>query len=74
MSHSETSEVSLEGREALDAFQTRLTHAAEVFREVFSLLEGYAPVWYTEEHHRRAEAALSSFEGLEKTAGPNRTV
>jgi hypothetical protein len=31
---------------------------AEVFRELFSLLEEYAPVWYTEEHHNRAVAAL----------------
>lgn len=62
MSYSESNEVSLERREALDAFQTRLTHAAEVFREVFNLLEGYAPVWYTEEHHSRAVTALSSFE------------
>ena len=62
MSHYESNEVSLERHKALDAFQTRLTHAAEVFREVFNLLEGYAPVWYTEEHHSRAVTALSSFE------------
>jgi hypothetical protein len=66
MSHSESNEVRLERREALDVFQTRLTHAAEVFREVFNLLEGYAPAWYTEEHHTRAVAALSSFEESRK--------
>jgi hypothetical protein len=66
MSHAESNEVSLERREALDAFQARLTHAGEVFREVFNLLEGYAPVWYTEEHHSRAVAALSSFEESRK--------
>jgi len=66
MSHAESNEVSLERREALDAFQARLTHAVEVFREVFNLLEGYAPVWYTEENHSRAVEALSSFEESRK--------
>ena len=27
-------------------------------RELFELLEDYAPTWYTEEHHNRAAAAL----------------
>jgi hypothetical protein len=31
-----------------------------VLRELFDLLEEYAPVWYTEELHDRAKAALSS--------------
>ena len=29
-----------------------------VLRELFELLEDYAPAWYTEEHHNRAAAAL----------------
>jgi hypothetical protein len=29
-----------------------------VLAELFVLLEDYAPAWYTEEHHRRAIAAL----------------
>ena len=66
MGHAESNEISLERREALDAFQARLTHAAEVFREVFNLLEEYAPVWYTKEHHSRAVVALSSFEESRK--------
>lgn len=33
-----------------------------VLQELFDLLEEYAPVWYTEELHDRAEAALSSEE------------
>jgi len=33
---------------------------SEVFRELFELLEEYAPAWYTEEHHNRAIAALGS--------------
>jgi hypothetical protein len=29
-----------------------------VFEELFTLLEDYAPVWYTQQHHDRAVAAL----------------
>jgi hypothetical protein len=32
--------------------------AQTVLRELFLLLEDYAPVWYTKEHHDRAIAAL----------------
>ena len=45
-------------REESDASPTQLTSIAEVFRELFNLLEQYAPVWYTEEHHNSAVAAL----------------
>ena len=31
-----------------------------VLKELFDLLEEYAPTWYTEELHDRAKAALSS--------------
>src|SRR5215469_11780390 len=30
---------------------------AEAFLELFELLEGYAPVWYTEQHHQRTLTA-----------------
>jgi len=30
-----------------------------VLRELYELLEDYAPVWYSEEAHNRAEAALN---------------
>jgi hypothetical protein len=40
-------------REKPDAFQV-----VGVFREMFNLLEEYAPLWYTAEHHNRAVAAL----------------
>ena len=39
----------------------RVRNAANVevvLRELYLLLEDYAPVWYTEEHHRRALNAL----------------
>jgi hypothetical protein len=29
--------------------------------ELFELLEDYAPVWYSEEHHNRAVQALGQF-------------
>jgi len=29
-----------------------------VLRELFELLEDYAPTWYTEEHHNRLASAL----------------
>jgi hypothetical protein len=37
------------------AAQTRLV---EALSELQSLLEEYAPSWYTEKHHRKAESAL----------------
>jgi hypothetical protein len=33
-----------------------------VLKELFELLEEYAPTWYTEELHDRAKGALSSEE------------
>jgi hypothetical protein len=33
-----------------------------VLKELFDLLEEYAPIWYSEELHDRAKAALSSNE------------
>jgi hypothetical protein len=34
----------------------------EALKMLYDLLEAYAPHWYTEEHHDRAEAALRSCE------------
>ena len=36
----------------------RSAEAKAALRELFELLEDYAPSWYTEEHHNRAAAAL----------------
>jgi hypothetical protein len=33
---------------------------AEAFLESFGLLEEYAPIWYTEQHHKRALNAARS--------------
>lgn len=32
----------------------------EALKILYDLLEAYAPMWYTEEHHNKAEAALRS--------------
>jgi hypothetical protein len=40
-----------------EELESRFKTAAAVFLELFDLLEAYAPAWYTEEHHNRAEAA-----------------
>ena len=49
-------------RDKSNASQRESAYIAEVFRELFNLLEEYAPVWYTEEQHKRAVAALRYFE------------
>ena len=36
--------------------------ATEVFAELFTLLEDYAPRWYSKELHDRAEAALEALQ------------
>ena len=43
-----------EGEKSLDS-QFRIV--AEAFSELFELLEEYAPIWYTEQHHQRALTA-----------------
>jgi hypothetical protein len=45
--------------------QTRST-----LKELFELLEEYAPSWYSEEHHNRAVRALAA--DPESIAGPSR--
>jgi hypothetical protein len=37
---------------------TKQTQIAEVYSEMFDLLEEYAPSWYTEDLHCRAAAGL----------------
>ena len=34
----------------------------EVLREIFELLEDYAPIWYTEELQKRVAAALGELQ------------
>ena len=42
--------------------QAQFASFVEAFQEMFNLLEEYAPTWYTEEHHRRAVAALGALQ------------
>lgn len=42
----------------------QLSEAVGVFADMFELLEEYAPAWYSEEMHKRAEAALRHFESF----------
>ena len=50
------------GRHKKPSLEAQSVYVAEVFRELFNLLEQYAPTWYTEEHHKRAVAALRLLE------------
>lgn len=68
MSDPESDEATGSHREKSDASPAQLESIAEVFRELFNLLEEYAPVWYTEEHHSRAVAALCVLEELRQRA------
>ena len=43
---------------ATEMFAATSPEALSVLREVFELLEDYAPIWYTEELHNRLAAAL----------------
>lgn len=58
MSQPESDEVSGRHRKKSDVSQTELSFAAEVFLELFKLLEQHAPAWYSEEQHNRAVIAL----------------
>ena len=62
MSDSELDEFSAGQREKSVTLRIELAGVAEVLRELFNLLEQYAPTWYTEEHHNRAVAALRVLE------------
>jgi len=50
------------GHDASANCQAEFAFFEEAFREVFNLLEEHAPTWYTEEHHKRAVAALGALE------------
>jgi hypothetical protein len=36
----------------------QLARAADVLAELYELLEKYAPTWYTQHHHEKAESTL----------------
>jgi len=68
MSDPESDKVGGSQRIHSDAFPAELESIAEAFREMFNLLEQYAPVWYTEEHHNRAVTALRIFDEFRQRA------
>ena len=70
MNDSELDESSEGQREKSVALRIELAGVAEVLRDLFNLLEQYAPTWYTEEHHNRAVAALRVLEES-RQAGKN---
>jgi len=39
-------------------FATESADALSVLRELFEILQDYAPIWYTEDLHNRAASAL----------------
>jgi len=45
--------------------QTRyeILQLREALKMLYDLLEDYAPVWYTEEHHEKVRAALRLVDG-----------
>ena len=42
------------------SLSARVLQLREALKMLYDLLEAYAPVWYTEEHHDKAEDALRS--------------
>jgi hypothetical protein len=47
------------------------TRIAEALRELYELLEEYAPAWYTEDRHERAKSALQLLTGSDRLPSPN---
>ena len=44
----------------------------ETLKMLYDLLENYAPPWYTQEHHDKADAALRLVEDVEDMVGERR--
>ena len=44
----------------------------EALKMLYDLLEDYAPPWYTEEYHAKAQAALRIVRSDERTQNPRR--
>lgn len=42
----------------IDGYDQKPVSAAAALRELYELLEEYSPMWYSEEAHLRARAAL----------------
>jgi hypothetical protein len=48
--------------------KAQLARATDALAELYQLLEDYAPTWYSEHHHKKAESALRV---LKKIPGAN---
>ena len=48
--------------------KVQLAQATDALAELYQLLEDYAPTWYSEHHHKKAETALRV---LKKVPGAN---
>ncbi len=55
-------QTSVENAVPANIFAAQSIEPLAVLRELFELLEDYAPIWYTEELHSRAAAALGEVE------------
>ena len=66
LGHTEQLEMSIFPKQMNEVSEMRLhlTQLAEALAELYGLLEGYAPTWYTLHHHERAESALRSMKKL----------
>jgi hypothetical protein len=52
--------------------EVQLAQLAKACAELYHLLELYAPVWYTQEQHDKAEWALGSLKRLKEATTSNR--
>lgn len=48
----------------------RVEQLADALRLLFDLLESYAPIWYSERHHKIASAALANVTDIEQIFEP----
>ena len=59
MNHSHLEVISGGSQTSNDNHRLRPITPAAVLQELFELLEDYSPMWYTQENHDRAVAALT---------------
>lgn len=45
-----------------EMFTSQSVEPLSILRDLFELLEDYAPIWYTEELHNRAASALGELD------------
>jgi hypothetical protein len=57
-SHAVRERASTHSSQCQDKSAIERTRLIEALSDLHNLLEEYAPAWYTEEHHRKAESAL----------------